>query len=80
MRTEREVQAERAPSQAPLSFLVTDPVDTQALRRMRQDRITDNRDDSDYIVAEQQGDQGPWYVFMRDTVPLEDANGQIPLP
>jgi hypothetical protein len=67
-------------SQMPVSFLITDSQDTQALRQARQDRIDDNRDAYDYIAVAQQGDQGPWFVYMRDTVPLEDASGGIPEP
>jgi hypothetical protein len=54
------------------------------LRRLRQARIDDSFGGTlggeDEIGIEQQGTAGPWLLYMRDTVPLEDDTGQIPAP
>jgi hypothetical protein len=70
-------------SAVPRSFLITDPAETQILRQLRQD-LVDGRlgnDGDDHIIIESQRDDVPvWYLYMRDTVPLEDATGDIPEP
>jgi hypothetical protein len=77
-------QPDANPDVAPQSFPVTDADDTAALRRLRQARIDDSFGGTlggeDEIGIEQQGTAGPWLLYMRDTVPLEDDTGQIPAP
>jgi hypothetical protein len=68
------------PWYVPPSFLITDPDDTRALRQLRQDRINDVLGGYDVIGIAAQGTAGPWFLYMRDTVPFEDDTGQVPTP
>jgi hypothetical protein len=70
------------PLAAPPSFLITDPGEIQILRQLRQDLINDQlgNDGDDHIIIESQGTIPPWVLYMRDTVPLEDATGHVPEP
>jgi hypothetical protein len=67
----------------PPSFLIADPAETQILRQLRQELIDGQLGTSgdDHIIIESSRDDVPaWFLYMRDTVPLEDATGHVPEP
>jgi hypothetical protein len=70
------------PFAAPPSFLITDPGEIQILRQLRQQLIDGQlgNDGDDHILIESQGTELPRALYMRDTVPLEDATGHVPEP